>query len=69
MPNKRSLKELREERGETQRQTAAAVGVHWVTWSTYERGKATPSALVAQRIAQHFGTSSDAIEFGPKVAA
>lgn len=68
MPKKSTLKELREAAGETQRQAAAAVGVHYVTWNLYENGKQTPSATIAQRIALHFNTSTDAIAFGSLAA-
>jgi transcriptional regulator with XRE-family HTH domain len=41
------LKKLREERGLTQRQAAALVKVHPLTWSKWERCEQCPSAQAA----------------------
>lgn len=61
MARARTLREWRELRGETQRQASAAVGIHPVTWSEYERGRMIPSATILRRIAQHCGCASDDI--------
>jgi len=61
MARARTLREWRVLRGETQKQASAAVGVHPVTWSEYERGKMIPSAMILQRIARYCGCSSDDI--------
>jgi transcriptional regulator with XRE-family HTH domain len=57
----RTLREWRILRGDTQREAAAAVGIHPVTWSEYERGKMIPSATILRRIAHHCGCASDDI--------
>ncbi|MGH7737259.1 MAG: helix-turn-helix domain-containing protein [Candidatus Tyrphobacter sp.] len=61
MATLRTLREWRVLRGETQREASAAVGIHPVTWSEYERGKMIPSATILRRIAYHCGCSSDDI--------
>lgn len=61
MSRARTLRAWRRLKGETQRQAAAAVGIHYVTWSTYECGHVNPSALTLRRIARHFGIASDDI--------
>lgn len=61
MARARTLREWRILRGETQKQASAAVGIHPVTWSEYERGRMIPSATILRRIALHCGCSSDDI--------
>lgn len=65
MPNRerKTLRAWREAAGETQRKAAAAVGIHWTTWSLIETGKASTSIDVVNRIAEHFGCTLDDIEF------
>lgn len=70
MPNvPKTLREWRDARGETQKEAAAAVGVHPVTWSEYERGCMDPSRSIAQRIAAHFGCASEDIIFDTRSVA
>jgi transcriptional regulator with XRE-family HTH domain len=61
MAKARTLREWRVLRGETQKEASAAVGIHPVTWSEYERGKMVPSATILRRIARHCGCASDDI--------
>jgi transcriptional regulator with XRE-family HTH domain len=61
MAKARTLREWRVLRGETQKEASAAVGIHPVTWSEYERGKMVPSAAILRRIARHCGCASDDI--------
>jgi transcriptional regulator with XRE-family HTH domain len=65
----RTLREWRESRGQTQKEAAAAVGVHSVTWSEYERGQMDPSSSILRRIAEHFECSLDDIILGRKAVA
>ena len=60
---KYTLKAIRVNAGETQEETAEAVGVSKETWSNYEKGLTSPDVPVINRITQHFGVSYDNINF------
>lgn len=49
------IKSFRIERGMSQADLAAAVGVTQKTISTIESGRFTPSTVIALRISAHFG--------------
>lgn len=53
------LRQLRLERGETQRQLAEAVGASESAIAHYEAGRREPEALILLRMAQHYGVSSE----------
>ncbi len=50
---------LRKEKGETQVQVAAAIGVAEEHYQRYERGASLPSIESAWKLADHFGVSVD----------
>ncbi len=53
------LKELRIERGETQEETAKALGVSSVCYLHYEKNQREPSFDLLVKIVQHFKVSLD----------
>ena len=53
------VKALRLEAGETQVQTAAAVGVAPQHYQRFERGASLPGIETAWKLADHFGVSID----------
>ena len=53
------LKEIRLEKGETQEQTAKALGVSSVCYLHYEKNQREPSFDLLIKIAKHFGISLD----------
>ena len=53
------LKELREERGLTQKQVADALGIHSVTYLHYEKGHHEPPLSLLADMAAFFGESVD----------
>lgn len=53
------LRQLRMERGETQKQLAEAVGASESAIAHYEAGRREPEALILLRIAQHYGVSGE----------
>lgn len=53
------LKELRKERGETQKQVAAAVGIRERPYQYLESGQHQPSLDTFIALADHFGVSLD----------
>jgi transcriptional regulator with XRE-family HTH domain len=53
----RTLRELRLEKGWTQKRAASEIGVHPVTYSDYENGKMTMSGPTLQRTARAFGVN------------
>ncbi len=62
----RTIRQLREGKGETQLQVAIAVGVTPATVFNWERGKYEPKASQLRSLARHFGVSMDEIDFeGP----
>lgn len=56
---KERLRELRKEKGETQVQVAASVGILEQHYQKYERGANLPSLENAWKLADHFGVSID----------
>ena len=59
----KTIRQLREERGETQLQVAIALGVTPATVYNWERGQFEPKASQLRAIAKHFGISMDEIDF------
>ncbi len=53
------LKELREERGLTQRQCAELLGIHSVTYLHYEKDQRQPPLQLLADIAAFYGVSVD----------
>ena len=53
------LKELRLERGETQEQTASALGVSSVCYLHYEKNQREPAFDLVVKIARYFNVSLD----------
>lgn len=53
------LKELREERGLTQAEFAARVGIGTSTMTRYELGDREPTFPIARKIADYFGVTLD----------
>ncbi len=53
------LKELRKERGETQKQVAAAIGIRERPYQYLESGEHRPSLDTFIALADHFGVSLD----------
>ena len=53
------LKELREERGLTQKQVADALKIHSVTYLHYEKGQREPPLSMLADMAKFFGESVD----------
>lgn len=53
------LKELREERGLTQKQLAEILHLHSVTYLHYEKSQREPPLLVLAQMALFFGVSTD----------
>ena len=58
-----NLKRLRTEKNETQEDTAKAAGVSLSSYKAYENGERIPRDEVKVRLADHFGTTSQAIFF------
>ena len=58
-----NLKRLRTEKNETQEDTAKAAGVSLSSYKAYENGERIPRDEVKVRLAEHFGTTSQAIFF------
>ena len=59
----KTIRQLREERGETQLQLAVALGVTPATVYNWESGRFEPKATQLRAIAKHFGISMDEIDF------
>ena len=57
----RRLKELREEKGYTQKQLADMLGVHSVTYLHYEKSQREPPLLLLAEMAKFFDVSVDYI--------
>ena len=65
----KTIRQLREERGETQLQLAVALGVTPATVYNWERGQFEPKASQLRALARHFDVSMDDIDFeGPMQA-
>lgn len=56
------LKQLRAERGQSQREIGAALGIHFSTVNKIETGRMRLSAERMVRLAEHFGVSLSAFE-------
>lgn len=65
----KTIRQLRDERGETQLQLAIALGVTPATVYNWERGQFEPKASQLRALARHFDMSMDDIDFeGPMLA-
>ncbi len=53
------LKELRTERGLTQREVAEALGIHSVTYLHYEKGEHEPPLALLADMAKFYGETVD----------
>ena len=53
------LKELREEKGLTQKQVADGLGIHSVTYLHYEKSQREPSLLLLAQMAYYFDVTVD----------
>ena len=53
------LKELRTERGLTQREVAEALGIHSVTYLHYEKGQLKPPLALLADMAKFYGETVD----------
>ena len=53
------LKELREERGLTQKQVADELGIHSVTYLHYEKSQREPPLLLLAQMANYFDVTVD----------
>ncbi len=60
-----TIKQLREERGLSPVELAAALGVSLATVYNWEAGKFEPRASQLRALANLFGVSMDAIDFAP----
>lgn len=56
---KERLKMLREEKGVTQKEVAAAIGVTPSAYANYEQGTREPSIQILINICRYFGVTSD----------
>jgi DNA-binding XRE family transcriptional regulator len=65
----KTIRQLREERGETQLQLAVALGVTPATVYNWERGQFEPKATQLRALARHFRVSMDDIDFEGPVAS
>ncbi|NLY08564.1 MAG: helix-turn-helix domain-containing protein [Tissierellia bacterium] len=59
--NPNNLKQLRLEKGLTQKEVAEQIGVSQQQWSQYEKGEAYPRISTAKEIADFFGSTVDEI--------
>lgn len=59
----KTIRELREEAGETQLQLAVAIAVTPSTVYNWERGQFEPKASQLRALAKHFNVSMDEINF------
>ncbi len=62
---KKTIQELREERGESRAQLAHAVGVTLKVVADWEAGKAEPTVSRLQILTEHFGVRDDQIDLRP----
>ena len=62
----RTVKGLREEKGETSEQMAGALGISQSAVTMYETGKRVPRDEIKIRIAEHFGVTVESIFFPEK---
>ena len=61
----KTIRELREERGESQHQLAAALGAALSDVADLESGVASPSVQRLRLLAEHFGVREEAINLEP----
>ncbi len=60
---KYTLKAIRANKGDTQEQTAKAIGVSVETWANYEKGITFPDVPIIKKIENYFNISYDNINF------
>ena len=58
-----TLKAIRSNKGDTQEQTAKAIGVSVETWANYEKGITYPDVPVIKKIENYFNITYDRINF------
>lgn len=58
-----TLKEIRNKKKETQKETANAIGINRSLYSHYENGIRIPRVDIAKKIAAHFGVKVEQIIF------
>jgi transcriptional regulator with XRE-family HTH domain len=61
----KTIRELREERGESRSDVAAAVGMTLSELTDWELGKAQPGGARLRLLTEHFGVRGDQINFEP----
>ena len=61
----RTIQELREERGESRSELAAAVGVTLNELTEWELGRAQPGVARVRLLTEHFGVRGDEINLEP----
>ena len=61
----KTIRELREERGESRSDLAAAVGVTLSELTDWEMGKAEPGVARMRLLTEHFGVRDDEINLAP----
>ena len=61
----RTIRELREERGESRSDLAAAVGVTLSELTDWELGRAQPGVARVRLLTEHFGVRDDQINLRP----
>ena len=61
----KTIRELREERGESQQQLATAIGVTLNQVVDWERGTAEPTLSRLRALTEHFGVRDDQIKLRP----
>jgi len=62
---RRTIQELREDRGESRADLAAAIGVTSDDVANWERGKAEPTVSRLRALTEHFGVRNDQINLRP----
>jgi transcriptional regulator with XRE-family HTH domain len=62
---RKTIQELREERGESQRQLAEAIGVTTNDVAEWEAGVAEPTISRLRALTEHFGVRDDQINLEP----
>ena len=60
---KYSLRAIRNNKKETQEETAKALGIRVETWANYEKGNTYPDIPMLKKIEEHFNVSYDDIDF------
>jgi transcriptional regulator with XRE-family HTH domain len=61
----KTIRQLRQERGESQQQLAAALGATVVEINDLEEGIASPSVTRVRLLTEHFGVSEEDIDLEP----